>query len=109
MDLHLHLGEQRRQPCSFSGLPTLCSQVPLSIQPVERYVRAEQSGHLVFCFLFQARSYGTDISLGPGNPSTLGASDKVNQNISLKFISFSHISLKTEKYFNLGIATELFI
>lgn len=72
-------------------------------------MRAEQSGHLVFCFLFQARSYRTDSSLGPGNSTKLGALDKVNQNISLKFISFSHISLKTEKYFNLGIATELFI
>lgn len=72
-------------------------------------MRAVQGGHLVFCFLFQARSYITAISLGHGNPTTLGASDKVNQNISLKFISLSHISLKTEKYFNLGIATELFI
>lgn len=72
-------------------------------------MRAEQDGHLVFCFLFQARSYRTDISVGHGNPTTLGASDKVNQNISLTFISFSHISLKTEKYFNLGTATELFI
>jgi hypothetical protein len=50
-----------------------------------------------------------DICLGRGNPTTLEASDKVYQNISLKFISFSHILLKTEKYFNLGIATELFI
>lgn len=50
-----------------------------------------------------------DICLGRGNPTILEASDKVNQNISLKFISFSHILLKTEKYFNLGIVAELFI
>lgn len=61
-------------------------------------------------FAFCSREDETaDICLGRGNPTILEASDKVNQNISLKFISFSHILLKTEKYFNLGIATELFI